>query len=362
MTQAIVGYPGSNAPVLTNIIVPAPVGHQALVEVIASGICHSQLNQLDQLARTPDGAPGRLLGHEALGIVTETGPHVSAVKRGDTVIMSWLPRREYLGSRRVEPVTLTVDGRTVATPDIFTWAERTVADEAYLYPTSSSHPALSVLGCAVVTGAGAVMNSARIKPGDTVAVIGTGGVGGAAIVAARAMGASEIFAIDLNEDKLALAHQLGATQLINTARAGLVETMAQWADAKGASGVDHVIDCVAAPPTFSDALAIVRKGRAGFGPGGTVVVVGVAHRPAELDLRFIQLHGITIKGCFGGDTQGDRDVATYVDWFDDASVGLRALVTHSYALGDAMRAVDELRNGKITGRAIFAIAPNCAAI
>ena len=251
--------------------------------------------------------------------MTETGSHVSAVKPGDTVIMSWLPRREFLGSRRIEPVTLTVDGRTVTTPDIFTWAERTVADEAYLYPTSSNRPALSVLGCAVVTGAGAVMNSARIKPGETVAVIGT-------------------------------------------ARTDLARTMAQWADAKGASGVDHVIDCVAVPSTFSDALAIVRKGRAGFGPGGTVVVVGVAHRPAELDLRFIQLHGIAIKGCFGGDTQSDRDVATYVDWFDDAAVGLRALVTHSYALGDAIRAVGELRDGRITGRAIFAIAPNCAAI
>jgi Zn-dependent alcohol dehydrogenase len=158
--------------------------------------------------------------------VTETGPRVSAVKRGDTVIMSWLPRPDFLGSRRVEPVTLTVDGRTVTTPDIFTWAERTVAGEAYLYPTSSRHPALSVLSCAVVTGAGAVMNSARIKPGDTVAVIGSGGVGGAAIVAARALGASEIVAIDLNEEKLGLAHQLGATRFINTARTGLVETMA----------------------------------------------------------------------------------------------------------------------------------------
>jgi Zn-dependent alcohol dehydrogenase len=89
--------------------------------------------------------------------------------------------------------------------------------------------------------------------------------------------------------------------------------------------------------------------------------VGVAHRPAELDLRFIQLHGIAIKGCFGGDTQGDRDVATYVDWFDDAAVGLRALVTHSYGLGDALRAVADVREGKITGRGIFAIAAKCAA-
>jgi Zn-dependent alcohol dehydrogenase len=213
-----------------------------------------------------------------------------------------------------------------------------------------------------MTGAGAVMNSARIKPGETIAVIGTGGVGGAAIVAARALGAGEIFAVDLNEEKLALARQLGATRLINTERTDLTRTITQWADGKGVSGVDHVIDCVAAPSTFSDALAIVRKGHAGFGPGGTVVVVGVAHRPAEFDLRFIQLHGIAIKGCFGGDTQGDRDVATYIHWFDDAAVGLRALVTQSYALGDAIRAVGELRDGRITGRAIFAIAPNCAAI
>lgn len=359
MAQAIVGYPGSNAPVLTHIVIPAPVGHQAMVQVIASGICHSQLNQLEQFARAPDGAPGRLLGHEALGIVTETGPRVSAVKPGDTVIMSWLPRQEFLGSRRVEPVTLAVGDRLVTTPDIFTWATQSVADEAYLYPTASNYPALSVLGCAVVTGAGAVMNSARIKPGDTVAVIGTGGVGGAAIVAARALGASEIFAIDLNEEKLALAHRLGATRLVNTGRTDLVRTIAEWADGKWVSGVDHVVDCVAAPSTFSEALAIVRKGRAGFGPGGTVV--GVAHRPAELDLRFIQLHGIAIKGCFGGDTQGDRDIATYVDWFDDVAVGLRALVTHSYELGDAARAVIDLREGKITGRGIFAIAPNCVA-
>lgn len=362
MTQAIVGYPGSNTPVLTNIVIPAPIRHQAMVEVIASGICHSQLNQLDQLARAPDGVPGRLLGHEALGIVTETGPRVSAVKPGDTVIMSWLPRPEVLGSRQAEPLTLKADDRVLTTPDIFTWAERAVADEAYLYATDSNHPALSVLGCAVMTGAGAVMNSARIKPGDTVAVIGTGGVGGAAIVAARALGASEIFAIDVNEEKLALAHQLGATRLVNTARRGLAETIAPWAGGKGVSGVDHVIDCVAAPSTFSDALAIVRKGRAGFGPGGTLVVVGVAHRPAEIDLRFIQLHGIAIKGCFGGDTQGDRDVATYVNWFDDAAVGLRALVTHSYGLRDGARAVADLREGKITGRGIFAIAPNYAAV
>jgi len=361
VTQAVVGYAGSNAPILTDIVIPAPIGHQAMVQVIASGICHSQLNQLDQLARSTDGVPGRLLGHEALGIVTETGPRVSAVKPGDTVIMSWLPRQEFLCSRRVEPVTLKVRGRLVTTPDIFTWATESVADEAYLYPTTSNHPALSVLGCAIVTGAGAVMNSARIKPGDTVAVIGTGGVGGAAIVAARALGASEIFAIDLNEEKLALAHRLGATRLVNTGRTDLVRTIAEWADGKWVTGVDHVVDCVAAPSTFSDALAIVRKGRAGFGPGGTVVVVGVAHRPAELDLRFIQLHGITIKGCFGGDTQGDRDVATYVDWFDDVAGGLRALVTHSYELGDAARAVTDLREGKITRRGIFAIAPNCVA-
>lgn len=363
MTLALVGYPGSDTPVLTNITVPAPGRHQAMVEVIASGICHSQLNQLEQLACAPNGAAGRLLGHEALGIVTDTGPRVSAVKPGDTVIMSWLPRREVLGSRRAEPITLRSDGdRLVTTPDIFTWAERAVADEAYLYPTDSNHPALAVLGCAVMTGAGAVMNSARIRPGDTVAVIGTGGVGGAAIVAARALGASEIFAIDLNEQKLALAHQLGATRLVNTAQTDLPETIAQWADGKGVSGVDHVIDCVAAPSTFLDALAIVRKGRAGFGAGGTVVVVGVAHRPAELDLRFIQLHGIAIKGCFGGDTQGDRDIAAYVEWFDDAAIGLRALVTHSYGLHNGERAVTDLREGKITGRGIFAIAPNCVTI
>jgi Zn-dependent alcohol dehydrogenase len=130
---------------------------------------------------------------------------------------------------------------------------------------------------------------------------------------------------------------------------------------QGVGGVDHVIDCVAAPSTFSDALAIVRKGRAGFGPGGTIVVSALRIGQRELDLRFIQRHGIAIKGCFGGDTQGDRDVATHVDWFDDAAVGLRALVTHSYGLGDALRAVADVREGKITGRGIFAIAAKCAA-
>ncbi|WP_454644647.1 zinc-binding dehydrogenase [Bradyrhizobium liaoningense] len=150
--------------------------------------------------------------------------------------MSWLPRKEFLGSRRVDPVTLTVGGRIVTTPDIFTWTEQTVADEAYLYPTSSNHPALSVLGCAVVTGVGAVMNSARIKPGDTVAVIGTGGVGGSAIVAARALGAGEIFAIDLNEEKLALARRLGATQFVNTGRMDLARTtLIEQSSAKAAA-------------------------------------------------------------------------------------------------------------------------------
>lgn len=355
MTRIIAGYPGSREPVLTEITLPALGAHQALVEIVASGLCQSQINQLDNLGRAAPGTAGRLLGHEALGIVVETGPKVSVVKPGESVIMSWLPRAELLAGRQVEGVSVTVNGHELATPDIFTWAERSVADEAYLYPTQSKHLAMSVLGCAVVTGAGAVMNSARIRPGESVAVIGAGGVGGSAIVAARLLGAREIFAVDLSDEKLAFAKQLGATKVINSAREPLGEVVAAWCAESWFSGVDHVIDCVAAPATFKDALTIVRKGRAGYGAGGNVVVVGVAHRPAELDLRFLQLHGIAVKGSFGGELQGDADIATYTGWIEEEAVELRSLVTHSYGLDEMQRAVDDLRSGRITGRGVFII-------
>lgn len=352
--KSIVGLPGLAEPSVLELPLPLPSAHQATIKMIASGICHSQLNQIDALAGADANATGRLLGHEALAIVTDIGSDVTAVAPGDTVIVSWLPRSDVLGDRSIETSSVTLeDGQMLATPDIFTWSDYALADEAYLYPTNTQDINVSVLGCAVMTGAGAVRNSAEVSEGDTVAVIGAGGVGGSAIVAARAAGAKEIIAIDLSDEKLMLARKLGATKTINVSRETLTEVFETWKTSEGVSGVDHVIDCVASPRTFSDAITMVRRGRIGFGRGGNVIVVGVALRPAEADLRFIQMNGITIKGCFGGDSDGARDFPVYSEWFASEEAGLAELVTHSYAFEDILPALKELRSGVVTGRAVL---------
>ncbi len=204
--------------------VPLPdVGpHQVLVEVTASGVCHSQLHQID----APRSEP-LLLGHEATGIVRGKGSRVRHVSVGESVVISWLPRTP--GAKRVAAASTArlPDGRVAKSRNVFTWATHTLVDGQFVNPTPTGLDPIvaSVLGCAVMTGAGAVVNTAAVRRSQSVAVIGVGGVGLSAIAAARHVGAAPIVAVDIDDAKLELSLALGATCTVNANREDPVQAV-----------------------------------------------------------------------------------------------------------------------------------------
>ena len=179
---------------------PDPGPYQVIVKQFASGVCHSQLHQM----HTPRKAPV-VLGHESTGIVLKAGASVSHVAEGDTVMVTWVPRDAAGAKRNPEPARLTLpDGSVAVSQNVFTWADTTIADEQYVVKVApeTEKEVTAIIGCAVMTGAGAVENTAGVKAGDSVAIFGVGGVGLSAVVAASKLKADPIIAIDLDEEKL----------------------------------------------------------------------------------------------------------------------------------------------------------------
>ena len=169
------------------VTLPDPGPHQVLIKQYASGICHSQLHEMHQPRRS-----ALLLGHESTGVVLQSGSQVSHVQPGDTVLVTWVPR-DVTASERIPQgfAVQLADGREAKTGTVFTWADHTIADEQYVVKVASgiAREVTSIIGCAVMTGSGAVENTAGVGPGDSVAIFGVGGVGLSAVSAAKTLGA-----------------------------------------------------------------------------------------------------------------------------------------------------------------------------
>ncbi|MCU1483069.1 MAG: alcohol dehydrogenase [Subtercola sp.] len=353
-TRVAVIRPGAARLSVEDAVVPPPGPHQAVVRITATGVCHSQLHQISgALAAARKTAP-RALGHEAVGVVIEVGSAVEKIMVGDDVLVGWIPRGSTLEGRTPEPATAVLgDGVIARTPDIFTWSEFTVADECYLFPLERApEPALSIVGCAVPTGAGAVRNTAAVQPGDTVAIIGVGGVGCSAVAAAKALGAAEVFAIDLDPNKLEFAASMGASILVDSSLGTAEQIVADWASENDRRGLDVVIDCVGVDSSTQLALRLVRPGEIGISPGGTVVLVGVPRGPLIIDGRDMQLSEKRLVGSFGGSSVPEHDYPDYLRWCEDKTIDLDRLVTRYYPFADLNEAVSDLQNGRILGRGV----------
>lgn len=349
-TRVVVAHPGRADPVLEDAFLPDPGPHQVLVSITASGICQSQLHQLRSAAA---GAVDhvRALGHEALGVVDSVGSAVRGVRPGQHVLISWIPDADAAVAREIEPARLElVDGTVAQSPDVYTWATRCLVDEAFLFGLPGPvAPEYSIIGCAVPTGAGAVLHTGGLTPGQSLAVIGVGGVGANAVAAAHAAGAAHVVAIDLDEGKLTLARSLGATTVVDTSRARPVEVLAEQLP----GGVDVVIDCVATQETLDAALHIARPGVPGVRVGGTIVVVGVATAPLTVDVRRVQTRELRVVGSFGGSSVVRRDFPRYLSWAAEKTIDLDILVGETYGLADVRQAVDDLAAGRVSGRGII---------
>lgn len=327
---------------LRPVTLPDPGPHDVLVKIHASGVCQSQLFWMRANHSDP-----MLFGHEGYGTVVATGSATSGFAAGDAVMVTWLPRA---GDRAPTRSSIELpDGRTAFSPNVYTWAEHALVDELYLVPLpeESREDVVSVVGCAVVTGAGAVCNAAPVGAGDTVAVFGVGGVGLSTVAAAAIRGASRVIAVDLDPEKLEFARRFGATDTIDAAATD--NPAAVILELTG--GVDIAVDCVGHESTITQAINSDRAGRVGGAQGGTVVLVGLPKGPTTLNLSGLiggqkHLVGTTAGGC----TQDD--ITTFLDWHTQGKFDLNSLVTVRYPLDDLDKAVDDLDAGRVLGRAI----------
>jgi S-(hydroxymethyl)glutathione dehydrogenase / alcohol dehydrogenase len=321
----------------------------------AVGLCHSDLHCIDGTLNRPRPL---LLGHEAVGIVDAIGSGVRSVAVGDRVVTCLVQgcgactrciegepnvcidpmsvkRASGIGPR----VALT-DGTPVAQmAGIAALAEQLITDERGVVKIGTHIPVhlAAILGCAVVTGLGAVFNVARVRPTETVAVIGCGGVGLNVIQGARIAGASRIIAIDLSPSKLALARQLGATDTIDPSSCDLVAAV----KAITGEGVDHAFEVVGRAATIAQALDIAAVGRSAY-------VVGVLSDDAQVTLPAIAFRrGKSVKGVFMGSTRPQLDIPRYITLWEQGLLDLETMVSGTISLDEASAGFDALARGEV---------------
>lgn len=328
-------------------LLAGPGPHDVLVRIASSGVCHSQLATMS-LPRT---APV-LLGHEGLGTVVQAGSEVRDLDEGAEVLISWLPRPT--GNRRIEPgrAWLSRDGRMALAPNVYTWAEHCVVDEAYVtpLPPGADGPESAVLGCAVLTGMGTVCSATPVAAGSAVAVYGVGGVGLCAVAGARMRDAGRIIAVDRSAAKLDLARTFGATDTVNVHEVDPVEAIRQLSEEAG--GVDLAVDCVGTEQTLRQALRSVRSGTLGVRRGGIVALVGLPPPRLALDAEDLLRGEKSLVGSCGGSSTA-RDMATFAGWCRQGHLDLRALVTDRFTFDQIPDAVEALRGGEVLGRALI---------
>ena len=355
----VVVQPAGDVPLeVREVQLPDPGPTQVIVRQFASGICHSQLHQMHRPRQAPV-----LLGHESTGIVTAAGAAVAHVREGDTVLLTWVPRSAADADAAPTAAALDLADGRAASQNVFTWADCTIADGQYVVKASPDVPRKvgSIIGCAVMTGAGAVLNTANVQRGESVAVFGVGGVGLSAVVAARMRGAEPIIAVDLDDAKLAFSKGFGATHGVNAARGDPIEQIHAIAGRPGqtnfqgrpVTGVDYAFDCIGLKATMEQLVPACRPGAFGVCQGGMAVLVGIPHEPVELNALAMVVQEKQFRGSIGGSCSPDRDFPTFLAWQANGDLDLDAMVTARYAIDDINEATTALAEGRIAGRAIL---------
>lgn len=313
---------------------------QVLVEMAYSGICHTQL--LEILGkRGADSYLPHTLGHEGSGRVVKVGPGVHKVKSGDRVVLSWIRGN---GMDAPSTVYQSPEG-PVNSGAISTFLRQAVVSENRVTPIPESMPfrPAAMLGCAFLTGAGIVKNTAKIKPGASVAVFGVGGIGSSAVLAAGLVDSVTTIAVDLWDSKLERARELGATYGVNSRSRNPLDAILEITKGKG---VDVAIEAAGKRETMEMAFQCVRPG------GGLCVLAGNLENGEKISIDPHELiRGKKILGTWGGETEPDADVALYVKQYLSGGLKLDSLITHEYPLDRINQAFDDLLQGRV-GRAL----------
>jgi S-(hydroxymethyl)glutathione dehydrogenase/alcohol dehydrogenase len=314
---------------------------QVLVKVHFSGICGSQLGEIDG-AKGEDKFLPHLLGHEASGTVLEIGAGVKHVKPGDVVVLHW---RKGLGIEGAPPNYLW-NGKKLNAGWIATFNEFAIVSENRLtpIPANSDLEVAALFGCAVTTGFGVIENNAKVRIGESVVVFGAGGVGLNIVQAASLVGAYPIIAVDLYDNRLALAKEMGATHLINSSR---VDAKLGIDKVVGNLGLDVFVDNTGQPKIIELGYQITKA-------QGRVVLVGVPRKGANIDIYSLPLHfGKEITGSHGGEAIPNLDIPRYHNLFRANRIKLHELLTERLPLDEVNIAIDNMRSGKTSGRCLI---------
>ncbi|AXB80382.1 alcohol dehydrogenase (plasmid) [Novosphingobium sp. P6W] len=342
---------------IEDVRIDVPKGREVLVDVKACGLCHSDLHLAEANFGTPLPA---VLGHELAGVVKQVGPDVRELKVGDHVVGSLVqfcghcvsclsgrtyqcenPNETMRAAEHGHRLTRTSDGQPVYTGwGTAAFAEQTLVHENQLVkvPDAVPFPQASILGCGVITGAGAAINTADLKPGETAVVIGVGGVGLNVIAGAKLAGADRIIAIDTQPQKEELARKFGATDFINAMEGDAVAAV----KAILPRGVDHAFEVIGLTPTTEQAIQMVRS-------GGSVYLIGL-HRPGQtfslagLDVIVRQ---IDLKGVFMGSSNIKRDIPMFADLYLQGRFNLDDLVAREVNISEINEAYEDLKHGAI---------------
>ncbi|MEU9133568.1 S-(hydroxymethyl)mycothiol dehydrogenase [Kitasatospora sp. NPDC048540] len=336
---------------IETVTVPDPGPGEAVVKVEACGVCHTDLHYRD--GGISDEFPF-LLGHEAAGTVESVGEGVTEVAPGDFVILNWRAvcgqcrscrrgRPWYCFDTRNAGQRMTLADGTELTPalGIGAFAEKTLvaAGQCTKVDPAASPLAAGLLGCGVMAGLGAAVNTGGVSRGDSVAVIGCGGVGHAAVMGSRLAGAARIIAVDLDDRKLTTARRLGATHTVNSRERDAVAAIRELT---GGSGADVVIEAVGRPETYRQAFHARDL-------AGTVVLVGVPTSEMTLELPLLDVFGRggALKSSWYGDCLPSRDFPMLIDLYLQGRLDLDAFVTETIPPTDVEAAFARMHNGDV---------------
>jgi S-(hydroxymethyl)glutathione dehydrogenase/alcohol dehydrogenase len=308
---------------------------QVLVEITYSGVCHTQVLECRGY-RGEDKFLPHCLGHEGSGVVREIGAGVTKVKPGDHAILSWIK-----GSGANVPGTVySWAGRKVNAGAITTFSRYAVLSEnrVTVIPESFPMKEAALLGCALPTGMGSVLNTGEAKPGQSAVIFGTGGVGLSAIAGMVIAGCTPIVAVDVVPERLALAHRIGATDLIDAAKSDAVHEILRICP----GGADLAVEASGRPAVMQQALAAVRS------QGGIAVIVGNAREGEKLALDPKQLNqGKQLRGTWGGDNWPDRDYPRYCKLLQYGKIDLTPVMAEPVPLEKVNEAVEMLERGMV---------------
>jgi len=348
--RAVVARAQGEPVTIETIEVPDPGPGEVLVAVKACGVCHTDLHYREGAIN--DEFPF-LLGHEAAGIVEEVGSDVTAVAVGDFVVLNWRAvcgqcrscrrgRPWYCFATHNASQKMTLDGVELSPAlGIGAFAEKTLvaAGQATKVDPAAPPEVAGLVGCGVMAGLGAAMNTGNVGRGDSVAVFGCGGVGDAAIAGAYLAGAHTIVAVDLDDRKLEMAREFGATHTVNSSVEDPVEAIRAVTDG---NGVDVAIEAVGLPITYQQAFNARDL-------AGTVVLVGVPNPEATLELPMIEVFGRggSLKSSWYGDCLPSRDFPMLIDLYLQGRLDLDRFVSETIALDEVEEAFHKMERGEV---------------